>query len=379
MQWLQNYIENLISSSGYEVSAGLWIIWLSFFLLIALSFLSFIAVLGSRYRKDYLARWEKSFNEKVEGLLLALIYDDYASFDVWKKEMDFEKFAKKYLQKKRGKKLFITNLSVLRSRLNGDDAALLAEVYRKSKLFEFSLSQLKSRNWQVKAAAILDLGALNYVEAVVALRPLANHPHEEVRAIAQLALIQLDSGDVLRFLDNLKHPISLSNRIRLHGAMLQKASLEIKSFERWLRNSNDDVVLFATIMAGLFNSATDEKSLMELVTHKNVNIAKAAIKSLEQLGAPESLVSQIDVLNDASIDLQSCLIASLKNLSFRNELIIERWLESESFEVVKAAFELLNDFKSTTEIFNRIEQLNPTENLEKIKVQFAHFKQKQVS
>lgn len=378
MKTLRVFVEELIVSLGFEITGGLWLVWLASALLLLISAISFLAVIVSRYRKDYLDRWEKAFHLKIEALLLDLIYGDYPSYEAWKEAMAFERFEKKYLSKKRGKKLFIRTLAILRSRLNGEDAMRLAELYRKTGLYKMSLSLLQSSRWHVKAAGIRELGALNYVEAIAVIRPFTNHPHEELRSIAQLALIQLDDTDPLGFLDKLDKPISLNAMIRLHGAMLQKTSLDITSFDRWLANPHADVVLFATKMAGLFNAAADETRLFQLASHHHLAIARAAIISLEQLGAQSSLTELIAVLAHAPTALQLQLIQSLGNLGFHDENYLQVWLHSPSFEIVKASFEILAANQPPDIIASVLEKQTSGMHLNEIRSQREQFIQKQL-
>ncbi len=375
---LQTFIEAQILVLGFEVTAGLWLVWLASALLLAISAICFLAVIISRYHKNYLARWESAFHLKVESLLLDLIYGDYPSYDAWKSAIQFEFFQKKYLSKKRGKKLFIRTLSILRSRLNGEDAMRLAEIYRQTGLYKESLGLLKSARWHIKAAGIRELGALNYVEAIPVLRPLSNHKHEEVRSMAQLALIQLDDTDPLGFLDQLNQPISINTMIRLHGALVQKTSLNIKSFDRWLSHNNIDVLLFATKMAGLFNAAADEQRLAELACHSNMTIAQAAIVSLEQLGAQSSLTELIPELAKAPDKTQLQLMLSLGNLGFHDEQQLTVWLQSSSFELVQTAFEILTMSLEANKVLTIIEKAEANQHLLEIKSQLAHFNEKQL-
>lgn len=378
MTRLQAFTESIIASFGFEVTSGLWLVWLASVVLILISILSFLAVMLSRYRKDYLVRWETAFHLKVEALLLELIYGDFPTYEAWKSALAFDLFEKKYLSKKRGQKLFIRTLAVLRSRLNGEDAMRLAELYRKTGLYQTSLELLKSRFWHVKAAGIRELGALNYVEAVPMIRPFANHGHEELRSIAQLALIQLDDTNPLGFLDQLNQPISLNTMVRLHGAMLQKTSLDIKSFERWLTSSHPDVILFATKMAGLFNAAADEKHLFQLASNPNQEIARAAIVSLEQLGAQSSLILLTKILANSDSSLQLQLIHSLGNLGFQDVEQLRLWLASSSFEIVKAAYEILSESYSEDQTTAILNEVSTNVHLLEIRSQLAQFHIKQL-
>lgn len=373
MNLAKEYIEEIIRSNGYEVFDGLWIVWLASFLLIVSSVLFFLAVVISRYRKDYIARWELDFNLQVEPLLLALIYGGYPTYEDWKEANVFDLFEKKYLNSNRGKKSFIHTIAVLRSRLNGEDASRLAELYRNTGLYRTSLAALQSRRWHIKAAGIQELGALNYVEAVLQIRKFSDHPHEVVRSMAQLVLIKLDDTDPFGFLDNLRNPISQNTMIRLHGAMLQKTSLEIKTFDRWLKSQHPDVVLFATTMAGLFNTASDVALLAQLVKHPFSNIAKAAIISLEQLGAQDTLTKLIPDLLSAPMEVQVQLILSLGKLGFSDEKIIKDWLQSDSFEIVKVAYELYQAVTSRHVIDELIQEFPGLDQLSEIKKQEASF------
>jgi HEAT repeat protein len=379
MKKVRMYIEDWVRSFDFEVTEGLWLVWLSSIILLFLAICFFVAVVISRYRKDYISRWELDFNQKVEALLLELIYGGYLSYEAWKSALSFGKFEKKYLQKARGQKLFIQIIATLRSRLNGEDATRLAEVYRKTGLYKTSLASLDNTSWQAKAAGIRELGALNYVEAVPAITLLSDYPHEAVRSMAQVALIQLDDSDPFGFLDALQNPISKSTMIRLHGAMLQKTSLELTTFARWLKSSHPDVVLFAATMSGLFNAAEDAQLLAQLIKHEQVRIAKAAIVSLEQLGAQETLTKEISKWNDFPLEIQLQLIQSLRNLDFRDEEMILRWLQSDFFEIVKAAIELYTDFKDLDSIRTTLNNLPPHDNLIEIKNQYAHFERMHLS
>jgi len=374
MSWAKEYIEGLIRGYGYEVYDGLWLVWLASFALIFSSVIFFLAVVISRFRKDYIGRWELEFAQQVEPLLLALIYGGYASYEDWKDDNTFGQFENKYLNKNRGKKLFIHTIAVLRSRLNGEDASKLAELYRNTGLYRSSLAGLQRRQWHVKAAAIQELGALNYVEAVPLIRKLSDHPHEVVRSMAQVVLVKLDDTDPFGFLDNLRNPISKNTMIRLHGAMLQKTSLEIKTFDRWLKSQHPDVVLFTTTMAGLFNTAADESILLQLVKHPFPDIAKAAIVSLEQLGAQESLTKQIPELCSAPVEVQLQLILSLGKLGFQDDIIIKEWLQSNVFEIVQAAYELLHAEKPLISIDELISEFPGRAQLEEIRKQEVNFK-----
>ncbi|GEM_PF-3153647 len=333
--------DDYIKSLGFTVTDGIAEILLFSLLLLFLAALLFLTVLLSRFRRNYLARWKTTFDEALEPLILDLLYGNYQVFDDWWKLPGVVKFERRYLRKKRGRNRAIETLSILRSRLEGENASLLSEVFRKTGLWRDSIRRIKSRLWYRQAQGIKELGEFNYVEAVPQIRRLSDHPQEEVRSLAQLALIQLDDSDPFSFLDDLRNPISRHTTIRLHAAMLQKPSLELTTFARWLNSRHPDVVLFVTRMAGLFNAAADEPLLAKLVLHENEEIAKAAILSLEQLGAQEALTKKIPLLDKGNPEILTQLISSLGQLGYSNQRQLRHWLWSKEYAIAHQAFQLL--------------------------------------
>jgi hypothetical protein len=356
MQWLKP-VQNYLNAQGWDIGIDVLFVCLisAGFVVFALIFV--MVVLISRIRRDYLAGWQIQFDNQLEPLLLDLIYANQNSFEAWRKQPAFQVFEKKFLLKKRGRMAMIAVLSRLRTQLEGRDAKKLELAYHHLQLWKDSIQLLHSTYWHKQAIGIRQLGELNYVAAIPEIKRLVDHPREEVRMEAQLALIQLDQRDPLGFLDTLQKSISLRSRVGLYEALNKKTGIEIAQFAPWMYSKNPDVQLFAAEMAGHFNKAADADALLQLVKHPNTEIAIAAIHSLEKLGDQHSLQQAIQLADKNNLQVWEALLQSLAASGYQGENDWLNWLASEHFELAEIAFNFFLKTNSVNTIIDLAKDL----------------------
>ncbi len=256
------------------------------------------------------------------------------------------------------REIFINELLSLHNNLFGESAKRLGDLYFNLELYKDSLKKIDSRQWAVKAKGFRELAQMDVKDAGRKIEKYVNSHNNILRIESQIAMVRLNEDNPLFFFDDLKHELSEWEQINILDALLYH-KINIDSFERWMNNPNDSVVIFAIKMAGFFKHIQSWPRVLELLEHSNPDIRREAIKTLDLFEIAENATPFMktylkecrlgEMNNDAYFNLNMdrnrlAAIEALRSVATINELpFFEQVLHTEKdFTILKKTVEILS-------------------------------------
>ena len=190
---------------------------------------------------------------------------------------------KKYRHSQKAKQLIINEIIKGKNNFKGEASQNLVQLYCRLSLDVFSLNKLQHKSWSAVISGIQELAAMEQVTHLPAIKKLVSHPNDDVRITAQCAMVQLAGYEGLRFLDDLKYPLTDWHQIKLINQLSNIEPVESFEFFRWLYSANDTIIilLLKTIESAKFLSMY--QWVIVLLKHNNTAVRIEAIKCLKEI------------------------------------------------------------------------------------------------
>lgn len=256
------------------------------------------------------------------------------------------------------RQIFINELLSLHNNLFGESAKKLADLYFNLELYKDSIKKVDNRHWAVKAKGFRELTQMDVKDAGKKIEKYVNSHHNILRIESQVAMVRLNEKDPLSFLDDLRHQLSKWEQINILDTLLYH-KINIDSYERWMNNPNDSVVIFAIKMAGFFKHIQSWPRVLELLEHNNPDIRFEALKTLDMFEIAENTTpfkqayfkeKRLEEMNnDAFYNIKMdrnrlAAIEALRSVATVNELpFFEQVLLTEKdFKILRKAAEILS-------------------------------------
>jgi hypothetical protein len=268
----------------YDTSPGVLKVILAFAWIFSFTSIGFILFL--LIRRLYVS-WKKrkavQLRLEIEKLVNAIMQGRIKSFAF---EGETNRLIKSYTNhrflKNEHRSILINELISIYKTLSGKAAQNLHAIYLHHDLPKYSLLKLKSWRWYIKAKGIQELADMNYLDANDEIKKYSNHPIPLLRTEAQTALVKLANFDALRFLDDTKYPISEWQQLKFLHILSNKELENLPDFSKWLKSTNDTVVIFSLKLIRHFLSIKDSKNVELALTHRS---AKVRIEAVETIGS----------------------------------------------------------------------------------------------
>lgn len=282
------------------------------------------------------------YSKSYELLLITYLYAEEDEFGVNSEQELIIKKLKKGILFKFKRQVIIATLLKLRNEISGELADSIQNLYNKTKLKKYALLKLNNRNWDMVVTGIRELRLFNIKEAHDDVVKHTNHPKKEVRKEVQLYLINLFHFEGLKFLNELKTPLSEWDQIQLLEELQKFDNQELPDISNWLRSENFYVVIFAIKLAKIYNQFHMKEQLLGLLNHSNEKVRAELIPVLSYLHVIESKDILKNNFNELSEDEQLLFFKFLEDLADKNdESFIEKQLNHSNFEIRLSALKLL--------------------------------------
>lgn len=260
-----------------------------FILLLALSFLilaglSVIFIFVSRLVKSIRVRKRNVLREATQPHLYQLIANEY-DIESAKFRAITSQLASMIGQSTLKRQVLTDQMIELKKSVSGAAARCLSELYTALNLNADSLRKIRSWSWYDKASGIREVSEMDHKPAIQLLEKYLDAPNTTLREEALIALVKLNTGSDFSFLDRYQGTISDWLVINLHKHLASRDQRTTPSFERWLNNPNESVVMFALQMMKKFKQYNQASAVSPLVVSKNKNVAKLALETLTELEA----------------------------------------------------------------------------------------------
>jgi len=185
-----------------------------------------------------------------------------------------------YLKDKRYRKIISQILLDLQKDVAGTTRERLFKLYRELGLHHDAFQKLGSWRWETVAQGILELSQMEVDDSYQLIRKFINDRRGVIRKQAELATVSLRLDGIDYVLDTTRHSISEWQQLKLIETLGKRNDYRPPQFKGWLLSQNKDVVLFALRLIKHYNQKGAERSINELVMHKNNEIKVAAIQCI---------------------------------------------------------------------------------------------------
>lgn len=268
------------------------------FLLIAL--ILFLFILFSRLRDGLRFSNKRWLTKKSQHFITSYMFNE----DI--EHSHVEHFRKKYLVNKKQRQIFTDTLIQLRKNIVGELADRLKQLYLHMELNIHSKRKLYASSWSIIADGIKELAEMDMQQDISLIRSFINHPKRELRSVAQVAYLRLQSDTPFSFLDELQSPLLEWQQLQLANAA-HRAHMHMPSFKRWLSKQETSIVIFCVRMIAVHNQHEAVPELMNLLEHPDKSVQIEAIKAirlLEAFDAKDRLVELYDEQKITEVKLE---------------------------------------------------------------------------
>ena len=269
----------------YDTSPGVLKIILFFgwiFSILSVGFIAFLLL--RRIYVGWKTKKAAQLRDEIEKLVNAIMQGKIKSFAF---EGETNRLIKSYTNhkflKNEHRNILINELISIYKTMSGRAAQNLREVYLNHDLPQYSLNKMNSWRWYIKAKGIQELADMDYVEGNDEIKKYSNHPQALLRTEAQTALVKLANFDALRFLDDTTYPISEWQQLKFLHILSNKEISTLPDFSKWLKSSNDTVVIFSLKLIRHFLSIKDSANVEIALTHRSLKVRIQAVETIGSL------------------------------------------------------------------------------------------------
>lgn len=193
------------------------------------------------------------------------------------------KFQKK-LKKRYARQVMKTVILDSKNNLTDAYGENLKILYNQTGLKKDALRNLYFvRRSYLKADAIQELSRMQQADCLRHIYRYVNHKNRYVRMEAESAMINLWGFRGLGFLNFIAYPISEWQQIKLLRQLAHFKYEEFKGIEKWLRSSNDSVVIFALKLVRVYHRFELYDAVKEVLLHPCADVRKNCIITLRNI------------------------------------------------------------------------------------------------
>ncbi len=268
----------------YDTSPGILKLILFFGWIFTISSIGFIVfLLLRRIYVSWKTKKAAQLRFEIEKLVNAIMQGKIKSFAF---EGETNRLIKSYTNhsflKNEHRNILLSELISIYKTMSGKAAQNLKGIYLNHDLPQYSLNKLKSWRWYIKAKGIQELSDMDYSEANEEIKKYSNHPKALLRTESQTAMVKLANFDALQFLDNTSYPISEWQQLKFLHILSNKEISSLPDFSKWLKSTNDTVVIFSLKLIRHFQTLKDSSQVELALTHRS---SKVRIEAVETIGA----------------------------------------------------------------------------------------------
>jgi hypothetical protein len=141
----------------------------------------------------------------------------------------------------------------IKKNLTGSSTINIKKLYERLTLNADSFKKLSSFKWHIRAKGIQELAMMEQVVYEKEIFSLTSNPNELVRNEAQCAMISFYGFSGLRFLAEIKYPMSQWQQIQLLNKLNEIRPDNFDAVKDWLLSENESVVIFSLKLATYYN------------------------------------------------------------------------------------------------------------------------------
>lgn len=254
------------------------------FLLITL--MLFLFILLSRLRDGFRFANKQRVTKVSQEFITSYMFNEEME------DYEVARFRKKYLANGTQRQIFMDALLQLQKNIVGELAERLCLLYMQMGLHADSKRKLYAGSWNVIAKGINELAEMDMQQDVDLIRSFINHPNQEMRLVAHVAVLRLQRDNPFSFLDELQVPILEWEQMQLANAA-HRSHMHMPAFKQWVTKKEPSIVIFCIRMIDFYNQHDAESELIGMLCHPAKEVKLEAIKavcSLEAYSAKDRLM-----------------------------------------------------------------------------------------
>lgn len=245
---------------------------------------------------------------------------------------------KKLLPDPHFRKLLSSELLSAKQNMSGTAALNLKNLFKQLKLDQDALKMLDSRSWYIKASGIQQLGIMGMNDHQDKILKYTNDKRGLIRVEAQNAIVKFSGFDGLWFLDYATYPISEWQQIKLLEELSQLPNENFTGIDKWLKSSNDTVVIFALKLAKNYHRFELYDEVINCLKHVNPEVRRQAIYTAREIYTIETANHLIEVYNNEVERNKIVIVKVLADISTNMQIpFLLEILEEEKNELKIAA------------------------------------------
>jgi hypothetical protein len=352
-------------------------------LIIAVS-VSFFVCQWIFFRRQRKENWIQKKREERQSLLADILFQDVSDVTGINSLLQLDEYKlqsqEKLSRKKRYRllrQIMIEEMLITKKNLTGNGLVSLYWLYKQLGLNNDSFEKLQSNRYQLIVMGIRELSEMNCGSYYRQFFRYTNHPHEDVRIEAQLAMVRLWGTKGLRFLSVVTFAISDWQQMTLLHLLNKSTSERPKEIEQWLDSGFDSVVILALRLSDLFNCFDLIVRIYKCLDHPNDAVKIQSVRYFKNIYDETTEIRLIEYYNKVDRPVQIAILETLYSIATKDSVaFLCQQIRVVDTEVVFLVVKILNTLCSHTEIFTAAE-LNAN-NLSQIKQMLDHLDNEQV-
>ncbi|MGA6120934.1 hypothetical protein [Sphingobacterium anhuiense] len=183
--------------------------------------------------------------------------------------------------------------------------------------YKFSLEDEAWRNLIKKkayhiAGGIQELTAMRVLRALPKFTSLLEHREKQVYVEAQYGIVSFKGAEGLSFLDNLKHPLSEWQQLRLLNSIIDIPDPQIVNITLWLRSENTSVVIFTLRLMRKFQMLSYYSEVLELLAHNDTAVKLQVVRTLEAFENNNTMEQLVSAFPEETLAVQIEILKAMK-------------------------------------------------------------------
>ena len=225
----------------------------------------------------------------------------------------------KHFRDKTKREFTVNQLIDIKKNLSGKIAENINHLYEHLGFRRDSLVKFQSNIWHRRAKGIHELYMMDQKNMLPVLYKYTNSNNQYVRMEAQAALIHFSGFEGLSFLDNIDHPISEWEQLKILEQLKLIDFTEMKNLGRWLRSQNFSVVLLALKLAEVYQEFQVHDDVAECLQHKDEKVRSQAIITLSRIANEYTSSILVQYYSNETLANRQQILKCLMNMASDNE------------------------------------------------------------
>jgi hypothetical protein len=196
---------------------------------------------------------------------------------------DHQRTIRQFQKRELDRNLLITELAETSKKFRGTTMDNILWLFEKMNLEKQLLKNLSQKKWHKKAKAIQQFAYLQQKNSIKNIFSFTNHENDALRMEAQIAIVKMIGFEGLNFLNNVTHPVSEWQQLRLIEELSSRTVVDLDNIHEWLKSKNLTVINFALRLVEIYRLYDFYDEVKHLLSHFSMTICKTAVVTISQI------------------------------------------------------------------------------------------------